>query len=353
MNRADFIPSVIWTYQPNGSGPVPVNRADEPERWQALIQTEEAIVTQVDDGEPRDGHGQHPTSSSSGLKVMTLMLDLLDAQPGMNVLEIGAGTGYNAALIAEAVNPGHVTTMEIDPSVARHARSALRRVDLPVTVVTGDGAIGYPPGAPYDRVICTASAVQVPYAWVQEARPGARIVLPFVGSFRQGPFLCLTVHDDATASGYFHRGAAFMRLRNQRDPESLARTWDLEPARSTTTRAYHLEPFTDFNAAFAVSTRLPKWRAGARPTTDGLVFLLSDYSTGSWAAVFPAHDGRHRVAYEGPRQLWRDLDTAYRWWIDSGRPSASRFGLTVTPLGQRFWLDNPDNVLPAIGEQDG
>jgi protein-L-isoaspartate O-methyltransferase len=356
MNRADFIPDVIYTRRADGLA-VPVNRHSDPDRWWALVNDNDWVITQLDDGQKAGGPGIVPTSSSSAPDAMAHMLELLNVGPGMNVLEIGAGTGYNAALIAQAVSPGHVTTIEIDPGIADHARAALGRTDLPVTVITADGTVGHAESAPYDRVMCTASALCVPYAWVEQTRPGGVIVLPLAGRFSRQAFARLTVDQHGRATGRFHGGASFMRLRNQRDHEPLwqivsrQQITETEPDSggipSSTAPAPPLEPFTDFNAAFALGLLLPGWIASRRPR-DGAV-LLSDQTSSSWASVFPTDNG-HTAYHEGPRHLWEDLDTAYRWWLDAGRPDHTRFGLTVGPTGQTFWLDSPDNPLPPIGE---
>jgi protein-L-isoaspartate O-methyltransferase len=356
MNRADFIPDVIYTHRADGLA-VPVDRHSDPDRWRELVDAEHWVITQIEDGKAAPGKGQVPTSSSSAPAVMARMTSLLDPLPGMNVLEIGAGTGYNAALIAQAVSPGHVTTIEIDPGIADHARAALGRTDLPVTVITADGTLGHADSAPYDRVMCTASALCVPYAWVEQTRPGGVIVLPLEGSFSRQAFARLTVDDDGTATGRFHGGASFMRLRTQRDHEplwqivSLKQIAETEPESggipSSTAPAPPLEPFTDFQAAFALGLLLPEWIASRRPR-DGAV-LLSDQASSSWASVFPTDNG-HTAYHEGPHRLWEDLEAAYRWWLDAGRPDHTRFGLTVGPDGQTFWLDSPDNLLPPIGE---
>jgi protein-L-isoaspartate O-methyltransferase len=357
MNRADFIPDVIWTYEKGSGWAVPVDRTKEPDRWRELVDAEHWVITQVDDGELRGGRGMVPTSSSSAPDIMALMLDLLDPLPGMNVLEIGAGTGYNAALIAQRAAPGHVTTIEIDPAIAEHARAALSRTDLPVTVVTGDGTPGHPENAPYDRVMCTASAVWVPYSWVEQTRPGGRIVLPFAGSLRRQAFVCLTIGADGTAHGRFDSGASIMRLRTQRDEQPRWRVvsrggasfFDEHPGdvEISTTTALPEEPFTDDDAGFAVGLLLPDCQAARRPT-DGVV-LLSHSASESWATVLPAGE-KHRVYHQGPRRLWEDLEMACQWWVDAGRPKHTRFGMTVTPTGEWFWLDSPDNPLPPIGE---
>jgi methyltransferase of FxLD system len=118
-------------------------------------------------------------SSSSQPSIMTMMLELLDPRAGERVLEIGGGTGYNAALLRELVGrKGRVTTIEIDRELAGRARAALGRSGHHARVVIGDGRRAYAAGAPYDRIIVTASVAEVPNAWIDQLRPGGRLVVP-------------------------------------------------------------------------------------------------------------------------------------------------------------------------------
>jgi protein-L-isoaspartate(D-aspartate) O-methyltransferase len=134
---------------------------------------DDAIVTK------RDAEGQ-PISSSSQPAIMAIMLDQLTLTAGQRVLEIGAGTGYNAALMRHIVGPsGAVVSVDIDADLADRAREHLASAGYPdVTVVAADGADGYPPGAPYDRVIATVGVSDLAPAWLDQAGPGARIVVP-------------------------------------------------------------------------------------------------------------------------------------------------------------------------------
>ena len=112
------------------------------------------------------------TSSASQPSMMAIMLGQLDLQPGHRVLEIGAGTGYNAALMARIVGPGgRVVAVDIDADLvdgaARHLAAA--GVDG-VELVCADGARGYPPAAPYDRIVLTVGSGDVRPEWVAAAR---------------------------------------------------------------------------------------------------------------------------------------------------------------------------------------
>lgn len=96
-----------------------LDRISEPARWLSAVYSDRVIVTQFDDGNtawPEVGY--RPTSSCSMPSAVLGMLDALDVCEGMRVLEIGTGTGYNAALLAQRLSDEHVTTMEVDPVVA-------------------------------------------------------------------------------------------------------------------------------------------------------------------------------------------------------------------------------------------
>jgi protein-L-isoaspartate(D-aspartate) O-methyltransferase len=142
------------------------------QRGLEAVYRDEAIVTK------RDAHGT-PLSSSSQPAIMASMLERLDLREGQSVLEIGAGSGYNAALLAEIVGPqGRVVSVELDPELAKRSRSALRRAGSRARVVVGDGHDGWAPQAPYDRIIVTASASEVPRAWLEQTVEGGLIEVP-------------------------------------------------------------------------------------------------------------------------------------------------------------------------------
>ncbi|KOU98395.1 MULTISPECIES: methyltransferase, FxLD system [Streptomyces] len=119
-------------------------------------------------------------SCASQPAVVALMLDQLDAQPGERILELGAGTGYNAALLAHLVgDTGHVTTIDVDDDLVERARAHLAAAGYTnVDALTRDGAVGYADGAPYDRIIATVGAHGIPHAWLDQLAPDGRLVVP-------------------------------------------------------------------------------------------------------------------------------------------------------------------------------
>jgi protein-L-isoaspartate(D-aspartate) O-methyltransferase len=118
-------------------------------------------------------------SSASAPGVVAMMLDQLDVRPGHRVLEVGSGTGYNAALLAELTGPdGHVVSIDIDPGCTARARGALARTGHAVDLRTGDGALGTRDGSTFDRIIVTAGAWDIPPAWFDQLAVGGRLVLP-------------------------------------------------------------------------------------------------------------------------------------------------------------------------------
>lgn len=119
-------------------------------------------------------------SSASAPGTVAEMLEQLDVRPGHRILEIGAGTGYNAALLAHLAGPaGHVTTIDIIPEVAEQARQHLAAAGYGnVQVICGDGVFGHAQNAPYDRIVVTAGAWDIPPAWTTQAAPGGRMVVP-------------------------------------------------------------------------------------------------------------------------------------------------------------------------------
>ena len=129
----------------------------------------------------RDPESTPATDSSvSQPTAVAMMLAAFDVKPGMRVLEIGAGSGYNAALLASLTGKyGHVVTVDLEDFLVEKARRQLEAAGFgSVQVVQGDGARGYPPGAPYDRIVATVGLPDIPPAWPGQLAPSGKIVVP-------------------------------------------------------------------------------------------------------------------------------------------------------------------------------
>ncbi|MDQ2741700.1 MAG: methyltransferase, FxLD system [Chloroflexota bacterium] len=170
------------------------------------VYKDEAIATKKRDG--------LAISSSSQPAVMAIMLEQLGLQRGDHVLEIGAGTGYNAALMAHIVGPkGHVIAVDLDQDIVENAHAHLTAAGCTdVQVVCGDGVLGYPEAAPYDRIILTVGAWDIAAAWVEQLRPGGRLVLPLALNGTVQKLVAFERRDDHLVSVSVQDGA-FMPLR--------------------------------------------------------------------------------------------------------------------------------------------
>jgi protein-L-isoaspartate(D-aspartate) O-methyltransferase len=132
------------------------------------------------------GEGQTISAPS----MVAIMLEVSDLSEGLNTLEIGAGSGYNACLIAQIVGDGNLVTIERIHSVYLQARENLKNCSKTVDVVHGDGTEGWPEKAPYDRIIITAAAPELPGPLKEQLKVGGKIIAP-VG--RTAGFQTLTV----------------------------------------------------------------------------------------------------------------------------------------------------------------
>ncbi|PSK88986.1 protein-L-isoaspartate(D-aspartate) O-methyltransferase [Murinocardiopsis flavida] len=230
--RERFVPDTIYLPDPSTGWLVPLHRGDDPGRWYEAVASNDPVVTAVEHDprvpkhlrDPGTGRGAVSISSSSAPPVVAHVLDVLGLAPGAQVLEIGTGTGWNAALVSHL--GGEVTSVEVAPEVAEAARGRLG--GRPVAVVIGDGFLGHPQHAPYDRVVATAAVTKIPFAWVDQARPGALIVAPWAPVFHPAAPLAVLTVGTGVAEGRFSGSAPFMPMRGQRlDPGAVedVRAW--------------------------------------------------------------------------------------------------------------------------------
>ncbi|MEF3113110.1 methyltransferase domain-containing protein [Streptomyces chrestomyceticus] len=297
----------------------------DPERWERWLEgvyTDGALATYMRDGEL--------VSTSSQPSLMAMMLEELHVEEaeeakeaagrsgrspdtGCRVLEIGTGSGYNAALLSHRLGAEHVTTIDLDEEITGPARDRLAAAGHRPTVVTGDGARGCPERAPYDRIIATCALPAVPPAWIAQSAPGALILAPLATGLIA---LRVTDPDAVRAEGRFlPTPAYFVPLRTGPDPTAQPPRTDTpeQPGSSAASDGHHRSP----------RHRLP--REALRD--DRFQFLRS--LTANTLSPEEAHT------------LWRRQN----------RPCRERFGVTVHGACQYAWLDSPEGphrwVLPG------
>jgi protein-L-isoaspartate(D-aspartate) O-methyltransferase len=176
----------------------------------SIYRPERALATAL------DSRGTSISSSSAPI-IMGLMLEALQLSPGLRVLEIGTGTGYNAALLKYLVGEvGVVTSVDIESAFARQARRALARSGSNCRVVVGDGRDGWERGAPYDRIMVTAASETVTQAWCDQLIDGGLIELPLRVPRAFLPQLIVTFRrDGAQLRSEAVFSGMFMALREQ------------------------------------------------------------------------------------------------------------------------------------------
>ena len=131
--------------------------------------------------------------------IVALMTDLLELEPGDRVLEVGTGSGYQAAVLSPLAE--EVRTIEIVPELGERASRALAEQGFAnVETRIGDGYYGWPEGAPYDAIVVTAAAGQIPPPLVEQLRPGGRMVIPVGGPFSAQQLVLVEKGQDGAVS---------------------------------------------------------------------------------------------------------------------------------------------------------
>lgn len=332
LARDRFAPERVWWW--DGHAYVPVDRAADPDRWAAEVygDPDAAAVTQVTEG--------LPSSSLSCEAVVVDMLDSLLLEPGHRVLELGTGTGRNAALLGWRAGAGRVTSVEVDAGLAALARVRLREAGVDVRVEVADGRDVAPASVPYDRVMATFAVEEIPWSWVATTRPGGRIVTPWG---RLGHVALTVAEDGRSATGWMQGLAQFMPARgtgHRRGSFQRVRAAAAGPTWAERPVGRRLEPLRDdVHLRFALRVALPDVRITAAEDGDGLNAWLHDGS--SWAALSAVGDGE-TVAYQGgPRRLADELDVAWDRWLGVGGPALYDYGMTVEPHRQYVWCADP------------
>ncbi|MFD7668113.1 methyltransferase domain-containing protein [Streptomyces sp. NPDC059788] len=331
--RHPFVPVF---YRRDHGGFVPWRISDgDPDAWLAAVYDDDSLITEVDgvhaEQAPAAGLRGVPTSSSTAPSLMADMLDALNVAEGNEVLEIGTGTGYNAALLCRLAGDRHITTIDHSPGLTAAARCRLTATGFTPQVLTGDGVCDLPDGAVYDRIIATASVPRVPVRWLECCRPGGLLVVPLKGTLAGGTIARLVKLSDGSAAGrLLHAPAAFMPLLSAPSPLAAPAVFD-SPPRASSLSARILD---DWSFSFYAQLHMPPTvtrtyeQAGA-----GHVTVLRDTADGSASRIADHPDGVE-VTCCGPRDLWETIEAAHSRWRSLHRPRREWFTLHISAAEQ-------------------
>ena len=302
--------------------------ADQDE-WLQAVYSDTTLITQVT--------ATSVTSSGTMPSLIAAMLQHLDITDDHNVLHIGTGTGYTDALLAQRLAHGTVTSIDIDPDITRAARHNLAHAGYQPTLITADGALGHPPGAPYDRILATCGLTRLPEPWLTQTRPGGKILAPIAAGLA-----LLDVTTGRTATGRFLSAAYFMPLRPQPADAPAVRPPISEPAGSA--RQTALPSMTVYESAFRfhLSISLPGLTYGNGDSD--LADLYLTHPDGSTAHISP----HGSLTQDGPRNLWDLVEIEHARWHRLGRPRHPDYQLTLDQHGQRVELGD-DHTWPLPG----
>jgi protein-L-isoaspartate(D-aspartate) O-methyltransferase len=309
--------------------------------WLRAVYANQPIVTAFDEYNT-------PTSSSSSPDAMAFMLEQLQLAPGMRVLEIGTGTGYNAALLAHIVgDPRKVFTVEIDDALACRAQRILDQVvGQGVTVYSGDGLRGYEPGGPYDRIIATGSYHKVPLDWLDQLQPGGILLMNLRGHLGACAFLKIVKDGPGrVAHGTFLRGSDFMELRDfettsYKVPDLVARYLGRPTVTHRSFNSTEFDPslLWDHQFEFLLQLSFPEMyftSVYVNPMCPCLIDTASDTML-----VFRSGEqqGEWFVEIKGQECLWSRLAQAYSCWIDNAGTEFDVYRIEIDVFGKQYVL---------------
>jgi len=302
----------------------------------SVIYSDQALVTVHD--------GTFPTSSTSQPSLVARMLQLLELRSGMRVLEIGTGTGYNAALLAELSGEhSRVFTIECQQAIAEKARRFLQEEGYgDVHVVNGDGFQGIENGAPFDRIVATVGCSDVSPHWLQQLSPEGIMLIPLQHGFTD-PLVRLTHNseDPQCAIGEIVDRSKFMRIRGildwgnpwssyrirgfQEDPSWCRSLPDDLAIPETCQHPFGATSHQSFRFYLALSSR-ELWydNSGYGLADPGSKSIVKFTKQG----IEGVSVGQDAAALE---RLYERLISLHRMWVGLGSPSPSDYSLYFTP----------------------
>ncbi len=273
---------------------------------------------------------QAPSSSTSQPSLVAAMLEHLALEPGFNVLEVGAGTGYHAALIAEIVGEsGQVVAIDIQPDVIEQTGRLLANSGYGgIKLVAGDGFAGASADAPYDRVVATVGCPDLSPAWAAQLKPSGFMLIPLAfGGWHPLTKIWL---DQGRLKGRIVSDAGFMVIQGEL---AMKGPWPF-------VHALHF-PFEGFQtlAAFEpLETKLLRHFYDFIAVRDSRAFWTYNPATyglfDKRRGVAVVQDETGTVLLRGDPELYTALQTLYAEWQALGKPGRADYELEFIPLAE-------------------
>jgi protein-L-isoaspartate(D-aspartate) O-methyltransferase len=318
---------------------VTFDRNQPSEEALSIIYSNQALVTAHDE--------VFPTSSTSQPSLVARMLQLLELDSGMRILEIGTGTGYNAALLAElSGEPSHIFTIECQQEVAERAIKHLREEGYgSIHVVQGDGFQGIADGAPFDRIIATVGCSDISPHWLKQLSPDGMMLIPLNHGFSD-PLARFTRDPKAPtrAVGEIVERSAFMRIQGLLEWGNPWRSFSIRglAAEPLWVRPLpdHLEMSNPFHHPDAENNhwcfRFFLALCSRELWNDNRGYGLADPGNNSVVLITP--DGLKAYPATGNpdacERLYERLMAIHQRWTNLGWPAPADFQLTLIPKMQ-------------------
>lgn len=293
--------------------------------WAERTYTDAPLVTAV------DATGA-PISSSSQPSLMAQMLTALDVTDDARVLEIGIGTGYDAALLCHRLRDEQVHSIDVEPALTEIARERLAALGHAPRLATRDGVTGWPQPGPYDRIVATCAVARIPPAWAEQLQPGGLVLADLKIGAGSGNLVLLRAGRDGLLGRFHPTSVGFMPLRSPAVParRPAAPRGSGEPRPLDPAAVPPLSPAETFFAALGLpgnhlSHDVLLDRVRHTPSTDR--YVAED---GSWVEI---DRGADHARCGGGTPLLDLLLDAHARYEGLGRPAWERFTLTVAPDG--------------------
>jgi protein-L-isoaspartate O-methyltransferase len=293
----------------------------------------QAGTSHADHAAPGDKAEGPPTSSATKPSLTVNMYRHAMITDHLDVLDIGTGTGYGAALLTARLGNQHVTSMDVDPYLVVAATGRLDDIGLSPALRIADATA--PLDGQWDRIISTMSVAPVPASWLTALSPGGRIVTTIAGT---GLLITADRTPDGSATGkaeWYRAGFMASRTGTGYPPPLMDQHPEARHADGDQI-SYGRYPVVNVASAWELRSMLGITLPGTEShyeAHDGQRTAWLIHPDGSWARAAARGDEPPQISQAGPRRLWDHLDSLRTQWLSQGGLTAYGSDITITPDG--------------------